>query len=249
MQKVVLLAAGMILWMAFPSLVTGTIIPHAELENKFDSNYSGISSYSLVIVFEETDLSLRIWQQAEFWRQEWISGAGSDERIAAVAVGRGSSAVLSIGMDRAGPPVSQILFRDMDWWINAGLVSELQSYHFFYGRPALVSGMAVSTDPKPHLWMDNEEMVPLRMVFSSNGNILDLGWLEHRNVGNFKLPQKVIISNGYQEIICSMEWRDINSTYDDDLFSAHVLEESFSGFSLKPHDLIREYYRFLDVIY
>jgi len=49
-------------------------------------------------------------------------------------------------------------------------------------------------DLGPQLWVDNEDMVPLRMVFSENETVPDLVWLEYKNIGNYKLPHKLIIS-------------------------------------------------------
>lgn len=227
----------------FVSHSVGKTLSREKLINRIDSNYSGINSYLLVVKFDEDDLSLRIWQQSEQWRQEWVMDSGQNQDVIAVAVGQGRFPLLSFGHDDTGPPVTMVLFEDAAWWEEAGLDFELQSYHFFHGRPALAVGMSVPGDPEPYLWMDNEDMVPLRMVFSEKGKSFELGWLEYRNVGNYKLPHKLIISSNDFEMICSLEWRGINSLYEDQLFSPEDLDQFFSLADLSPPDLVEDFYR------
>jgi len=95
---------------AFPAL--GNIIPQADLTGRIDSNHQGINSYSLVVDVDGYDSSLRIWQHAGSWRQKWVSDSADGQKVVAVAVGQGSSDLLSFGLDRFGPPVTRILFEN-----------------------------------------------------------------------------------------------------------------------------------------
>jgi len=226
---------------ASPAL--GNIIPRADLTSRLDSNHQGINSYSVVVDLDGYDTSLRIWQHAENWRQEWVSDSADGQEVVAVAVGQGRFDLLSFGFDRSGPPITRIIFENSAWWNKAGLDFDRQSYHFFHGRPVLALGMAVTGNTGPQLWVDNEDMVPLRMVFSENQTGLDLGWLEYKNIGNYRLPHKLIISGPGVKMTCNLEWRGINSRYGENLFSRQYLEQTFSGANLSPPDLVEDFYR------
>ncbi len=249
MQKIISFLFLMLAAISFSLPAEGAMISPDDTAEKIAANHSGINSYSVVIDFDEQDLSLRIWQQSGFWRQEWVRDASGKEKVAAVAVGKGASPVLSYGVSQAAPPLISIILKNMAWWEERGLQPQRQSYHFFHGRPALVMGMSKAEDPKPHLWIDNEDMVVLRTVFSDTQRIHDLAWLEYRNVGNYKLPHKVIISSGDFDMTCNIEWRDINSEYSPDLFSPDILRQAFLNAKLDPSGLIMDYYHALETVY
>ncbi len=223
----------------------GAIINQELLVKTIDSNYSGISSYSLVVSLKDSDLSLRIWHHNSQWRQEWVKTSEQGQEVVAVAVGQGQTTLKSLGNPLIGPPLTAILFHKSSWWLNAGLDFQVQSYHFFHGRPALALGMVLAGDPRPNLWLDNEQMVPLRMFFSKKGKRVDLGWLEHRNIGNYKLPHKALLSTEQEQMICYLDWRDINAHYDTRLFSVEALKQSFSGVSLSPPDEVMDFHQIL----
>ncbi len=242
MQKIIPSLVLLMLGAVLASPAIGKIVTHSELVERLDNNYSGINSYLLVVTFDNPNISLRIWQKSENWRQEWVMDSGQGQEVVAVAVGQGDTVLLALGNDLASPPVTRILFENSTWWSKAGLDFGVQSYHFFHGRPALALGMKMAEDPEPHLWIDNEHLVPLRMVFSEQGAKSDLGWLEYRNIGNYNLPHKLIIANRNAEIDCYLEWKGINTQYDDLLFSRDELERSFFGADLNPPDLVMDYY-------
>lgn len=239
----------LLLCAVFNSPAQANTISREKLADRLDSNYQAISSYLLVLTFDKGDLSLRIWHQSGLWRQEWVKVSGSREDVVAAAVGQGRFPVVSVGIDVPGPPIAMVLFEGLSWWEDAGLDFDSWSYHFFHGRPALALGMDARQNSGPYLWMDNEDMVPLRMVFPENDTGLELGWIEHGNVGNHKLPRKLIISGNDFEMVCNLEWRGINSVYEDKLFSPEDFEKSFSRGALNPPELVGDYYRALSGIF
>ncbi|MFO7728768.1 MAG: hypothetical protein R6X11_10625 [Desulfonatronovibrio sp.] len=249
MQKIISFLVLMLSGTFFSLAAQGAITAPADVAEKITANYIGIKSYSVVINFDDQDLSLRIWQQSGFWRQEWVSDSSGREKVSAVAVGKEGSSILSYGVSQAAAPLTSIIFKKMAWWENRGLQPQQQSYHFFHGRPSLVMGMAGAEDPKPHLWIDNEDMVILRMVFSDMKKLHDLAWLEYRNVGNYKLPHKLVIDSEDFDMTCNVEWRDINSEYSRELFSPDILRQSFSNAKLDPPELIVDYYHALETVF
>jgi hypothetical protein len=249
LRKLILAVFILMLCAVFISPAQANIISREKLAGRLDNNYQAINSYLLVVSFGKGDLSLRIWQRSGLWRQEWVQVSGSTEDVVAAAVGQGWFPLMSVGFDDPGPPIAMVLFEGLSWWEDAGLEFDSQSHHFFHGRPALAVGMDTREDPGPYLWMDNEDMVPLRMVFPENDTGLELGWIEHGNIGNYKLPRKLIISGNDFEMICTLEWRGINSVYEDQLFSPEDFEKSFSAAGLNPPELVGDYYRALSGIY
>ncbi|WP_028575316.1 hypothetical protein [Desulfonatronovibrio hydrogenovorans] len=240
------LLISFILWTVPSSGLAGS---ESDLAKRIESYRSGMDSYSLAMDFVDQGVSLRIWQQGQDWRQEWVQITGAGEKVAAVAVGRGQTVLMAYGLSEIYPPLINVLFYSLDWWKDQGLDPERQSYHFFHGRPALALGMSDPDDPGPQLWLDNEELVPIRTFFSRAGKILDLGWLEQRNVGNYKLPHKLIIDSGEKKLVCQIRWREIGSSHDKLLFSSERLEQSFSQAVLRPPDLVAEYYLWQAVLF
>lgn len=249
MQKVISLLVLVLSGVFFSFPAHGAIMAPDVAAEKIAANFSGINSYSVVIDFDDQNMSLRIWQQSGFWRQEWVDDSSGQEKVAAVAVGKEDASTLSYGVSRAAPPLTSIIFKNIAWWEEKGLQPQQQSYHFFHGRPALVMGLSRAEDPKPHLWIDNENMVILRMVFSDMKTLHDLAWLEYRNVGNYKLPHKLVIDSGDFGMTCNIVWRDINSEYSRELFSPDILRKSFSNAKLDPTELIIDYYRALETAF
>lgn len=248
MQKIVLFLM-IFFWLAADAVFAETFVPEAEIEKKFNSNYQGLENFSAVLNFDHQDLSLRIWTQGQYWRQEWVALKHGNNEIAGVAVGEGKSILASVGMESVYPPLLTLLFRDFLWWKGRGVDSTLQGYHFFHGRPGLSVGVTAFDDYSPSLWLDNEDDVIIRMIFSDNDMFLDLGWLEYKNVGNYKLPHRMIIDSPQLELSCTIEWRDINSPHDPSLFSPQLLNESFSGISLEPQEVIQSFYQVQKVLF
>ncbi|MCA1742924.1 MAG: hypothetical protein LC631_03105, partial [Desulfovibrionales bacterium] len=217
MQKIVLFLM-LFLWLAGAPASADILVPEDEIKKKLNSNYQGIENFSVVLNFDHKDLSLRIWKQDQSWRQEWVALQNGNDEIAGVAVGEEESILSSKGMDSVYPPLFFLLFRDFFWWKDQGVDSTKQGYHFFHGRPALSLGVTAFDDYNNSLWLDNEDNVIIRMIVSDDDMFLDLSWLEYKNVGNYKLPHRLIVASKHLEFSCTIEWRDINSHYDPSLF-------------------------------
>ncbi|RQD66528.1 MAG: hypothetical protein D5R98_02330 [Desulfonatronovibrio sp. MSAO_Bac4] len=248
MQKIILFLMFFV-WLSGAPASAAVLVPEDEIEKILSSNYQGLENFSVVLNFEDKDLSLRIWKQGPYWRQEWVALGNGNNEVAGVAVGEKKTVLSSKGIDSVYPPLLSLLFRDFFWWKNQGVDSTLQSYHFFHGRPALSVGVTAFDDYSPSLWLDNEDDVIIRMILSDNDIFLDLSWFEYKNIGNYKLPHRLIITSGQLEFSCTIEWRDINSPYDPSLFSPQALDESFSGISLEPQEVVQSFYQAQKVLF
>lgn len=224
-----------------PGKAAAEILSPDELHKLFNAPGQEIRAFSAVMEFSGSALKLAVWQKENRWRQEWIEVSGGSEEVTAASVGRGILALNSLGISEAGPPVLSLLFKDMKWWLDQGLNPGLQSYQFFHKRPALAVGVKFPDETGPAAWFDNENRALLRAVLPSGQDSIDVGWLEYMNVGNHKLPSRVIISSGQGDFSAQVTWREINSGLDDSLFSPDELEKSFGGYPYQPSEFVHSF--------
>lgn len=217
------------------------ILEADELKKLFNSPGREVRAFSAVIDFSDVPLKLCLWQKGEQWRQEWTEAGKDSEVVVAASVGRGSLALSSFGEAEAGGPVLSLMFKDMQWWLDKGLDPGQQSYQFYHKRPALAVGVSFPEEAGPAVWFDNENKAILRAVLPVGDDRIDVGWLDHMNVGNYKLPGRMSISCRQGDFNARISWREINAGLDDSLFSPEGLAEAFGGYSYDPPEFVHKF--------
>ena len=157
--------------LAFVQVSPGFFPDMAEVDARWHKNLRGLNSFQVEFLFDlDEKLSVRHWQKQDLWREEWTVQIDGQNRVIWAGLGRGEEVILSYPQLRVKPvPVLCIWQKSLDWWIKKGVDTESLSYQFLEDTPCLVLG-----DERSQIWLDNNWMFPVRMVFGYGREILFL---------------------------------------------------------------------------
>ena len=214
--------------LAFVQVSPGFFPDMAEVDARWHKNLRGLNSFQVEFLFDlDEKLSVRHWQKQDLWREEWTVQIDGQNRVIWAGLGRGEEVILSYPRLRVKPvPVLCIWQKSLDWWIAKGLNTNFLSYQFLQDTPCLVIGSSSGNEPL-QLWLDNNLMLPVRMIPGSGGQEFSLTWLNYYQIGNFWLPGKLSIAYQDKNWECSIEWKGINIDLPDGLFSQQDFKNRF----------------------
>jgi hypothetical protein len=214
-----------------PEAVSAYYPDTTEIAAKLKRQYRSLDSFQAVINFEEdSSLELRIWQQGQRWRQEWIKKSAQKKGVIAAAIGSRDNVIVKYPTRNSFPePIFHFWQRQepLKWWQKMGVKTKIKSYQFLNHRPCIVLGAKYNESEQPQVWIDNEEMVPLSI---RTGRNTEWQWSKYQNLGNFLLPQKgKVISGQGNTFSFKIDWRAINRDMSPVLFRRRAFEEKFGN--------------------
>ncbi|MBT8764429.1 hypothetical protein KFV02_10835 [Desulfohalobiaceae bacterium Ax17] len=195
-----------------------------EVNARWLKNLNSLNAFQVVCTYDlEEKLSVRLWQKGNLWREEWTIQVKGQNKVVWAGLGRGQEVILAYPELKLKPrPVLNFWRKDLNWWIIRGLDTNLLSYQFLQYTPCLVLG-----GESLQIWLDNNLMLPVRLVFGDGGDNFDFNWSKYHQIGNFWLPKKMSIVHQTQNWECTFEWRGINIDLPDELFSPQGFQNRF----------------------
>ncbi|MFP4315677.1 MAG: hypothetical protein ACLFQR_05590 [Desulfovibrionales bacterium] len=206
--------------------------PLQEIKKGLESEYSSLNSYQAEFRLRQDPLlSIRLWKEGPFWRQEWVEEdeeTGSP-RLLCASIGQGERLLLSYPEYRS---VSKPVLwywppQGSSWMEHLSVDTSVSSYQFFKDRPALVYGATYGQLRRPQVWLDNERLVPLRLIRGD----LELQWFEYVRVGNFWLPKVLgIVFPDAEPLNFDILWRRVNTPIPQEVFSRESFQQAYAPF-------------------
>ena len=220
-----------ICFLALPAMVLAYYPEAGKIAAQLRKEYKSLDAYQVVISFEkEPDLELRLWQQGQNWRQEWVKKSSGKAGIVAAAIGFKGKFITRYPSEEPVPvPVLDLWNQEKPyiWWQDMGVDTNIKSYQFFKHRPCLVLGAGSNELKQAQIWIDNKNKVPLRVYTDDN---LEWQWYKYHNIGNFLVPHKArLISAQGRSFVLNIAWGAINKKIPPKLFSKREFEEKFAG--------------------
>jgi hypothetical protein len=196
----------------------------AEVNDRWLKNLSSLNAFQVVCRYDlEEKLSVRLWQKGDLWREEWTVQIDGQNRVVWAGLGRGQEVILSYPQLKIKPrPALSIWQKDLEWWKKKGVDTESLSYQFLEDTPCLVLG-----DERSQIWLDNNWMFPVRMVFGYGRDNFVFTWSGYHQIGNFWLPGRLSITHQDKNWTGTFEWKGININLPDELFSAQGFKDRF----------------------
>ncbi|WP_457572499.1 hypothetical protein [Desulfovulcanus sp.] len=249
-------------------LASGFFPDIAEVNDRWLKNLSSLNAFQVVTTYDlEEKLSVRLWQKEDLWREEWTVQIDGQNRVVWAGLGRGQEVILSYPQLKIKPrPALSIWQKDLDWWIKKGVDTEFLSYQFLEDQPCLVIGdkspqtrennlmlpltesSALNLAPSTQIWLDNNWMFPVRMVFGYGGDNFIFTWLKYHQIGNFWLPGKLSIAYQAKNWTGTLEWKGININLPDELFSAQAFKDRFEKLNSPAYAISSEILMLMQVL-
>ncbi|MFP4169368.1 MAG: hypothetical protein ACLFSY_11080 [Desulfonatronovibrionaceae bacterium] len=196
-----------------------------DIESKIHDNLGRVSSLQAEFLFaNDGELVWRVWQKGRQWRSEWVDK--EKNRVLCASVGRGSEVLGAFPAGtETGPPPSWVLLQGVSRLKGRGLDPEKKEYAFLGDRPCIVLGGYDSGDKGLRLWVDNEEMLPLRVDF---GPDMHLQWRDFSRTGNFPLPRTMSVqADDGSSLDIEINWTGVNVSLPQELFSVPEFKDKF----------------------
>lgn len=205
-----------------------------EVQNRIDGKTVAPKSYQAVVSFPEyEDIRVFIWSSGQSFRQEWAVSEGDKNRVLAAAVGRGSRITRCCPVNATVfvlPLVSYWLPAGrMDSWKGMGIDPQAMSYRFDQDRPCLVLGANATVRGASQVWLDNETYAPVRLIWARPSGTVEVAWKNFNNHGGYSLPEAGTVTGCGEQLDFTVDWRGVNITIPDKIFSAKTFADKFKG--------------------
>jgi len=213
-----------------------------ELSSMLHKNYGALSSWEAEMSFPEfPGVTAHLWYARGKWRQEWKAG---DK---ATAVGMNGSVVGSCapGEFALSPLFVWMVPNPVETWKSWGVDNATQNFGFCDTLPCYMLGSEPGDDKTATVQLNNEDMSPLLVRYSSGGSTISVQYSEYRTLGGFRVPQKIVTTMGGDNVLeAKVKWLGVNRANGEELYAREALDAAPCATPPPPFDMLRDYFRY-----
>ncbi len=133
----------------------------------------------------------------------------------------------------------------VETWKSWGVDNATSVYGFCEDAPCYILGAESDDSTLPSVFLNNEDMSPIQIRYNSSLGSTTIQFSEYRTLGGFRVPQKVVATQGEETFLnAKVKWIGVNRADDEMLYARDALSATPCATPPSPFDILRQSFHF-----
>lgn len=212
-----------------------------ELAKQIRKVYGPLASWEAEMTFpDHPGVSAHIWYARGQWRQEWKAGD------TALGVGVNGNVVAQCTTETfpLSPMFVWMVPDPVETWRSWGVDNATKVYGFCDESPCMMIGAEPGEDALPAVHLNNEDMAPLLVRYSTGDSMTTVRFSEYRTKSGFRVPQKVTVDMDGTTLTGILVWKSVLDAGSRELYSREAVDTTPCADPPEPFTTLRDNFRY-----